>query len=477
MNQLDTDSPIPLYHQLRGQILDRVTSGEFRPGQRIPTEHEICAAYGVSRTTARQALSSLADDGVIERARRRGSIVSPSWRSSPEGMELKMVISDDVRGRQITDSVSPSQSISVEVVPYDQIHEHLMRSVSEGEAPDVAMIDHVWIAQFAASHMIYPLGELNPTWAHELVTERLHNSVASGYQYDGSLYAVPEEVNVAGIWYDTEVLESVGVGVPNTWEDLIIAATLVRDAGIVTYPIAMPGGEAAQETTTYCLAAMLASNDATIMNEAVHLNSPGAVETLRLIRRFITEGLMNPDVINHHWLEGPRLLSSGTAAITIGGSYELEHIARDIGEPPSAVGKRYVFSAFPSGPNGKPATALGGMGHVIFRQSRDPQRSMDLLEAMMSPRVFGSRAAGHWTLSPFRSVDVSSAPESPFIAGTAAMLANARTRPVVAGYQPITRQLQRMVQSVIAGSTRPAAAVEHTAEFIGAMTDVPVIHA
>jgi len=64
---LDPTSAIPLYHQLKTHFLERVNRGEFLPGDRIPTEHEICEAYGVSRTTARQALTELADEGVIIR--------------------------------------------------------------------------------------------------------------------------------------------------------------------------------------------------------------------------------------------------------------------------------------------------------------------------------------------------------------------------------------------------------------------------
>ena len=114
------------------------------------------------------------------------------------------------------------------------------------------------------------------------------------------------------------------------------------------------------------------------------------------------------------------------------------------------------------------------MAHVVFRQSTDPLRAMDLIEAIMTPSAIESRAADHWAIPPLQSVIAPSSPESPFITETLSMLPHARTRPIVAGYQPVTRQLQRMLQSVISGSMRPAAAIERTAEFIGAMTNLPV---
>jgi ABC-type glycerol-3-phosphate transport system substrate-binding protein len=471
MDQLDPKSPLPLYHQLRSLLLKRITSGEFLPGERIPTEHELCEAYSVSRTTAGQALSLLADEGVVERARRRGTIVSPTWRSSPEGSVLRMVMSDQVRADHIRTSIDTSRNLSIEVVPYDRIHQYLMRAVAEGDAPDIAMIDHVWIAEFAESHMIYPLDELNPVWVNDLVANDLHPSIASGFRYETSMYAIPEEINLAGIWYDTTALDSVGVDVPLTWDELISTAILLRDAGTMRYPISMPGGEAAGETTTYCLAAMLASNDASIMDETVRLDAPNATAVLRLIRQFITDGLTNPEAISNGWLEGPRLLANGEAAINIGGSYEIEHIARRADIPLEFVGDRFVFAPFPGGPDGQPATVIGGMGHVVLRQSTDPLRAMDLVEAMTSSPVLSRRAEGHWTIPPLRSVVSANSPESRFINETVEMLPTARTRPIVAGYQPVTRQLQRLVQSVITGSIRPAGAAERTAEFIAAITD------
>jgi multiple sugar transport system substrate-binding protein len=471
---LDPASPIPLYHQLKTHILERVGGGEYLPGERIPTEHEICDAYGVSRTTARQALTALANEGVILRAPRRGSIVAPGWRSTPDNTEIRLVISDTTRAERIADSIDGSANVNIDVIAYDQIHEHLMRSVSEGDAPDIALIDHVWVAEFASSHMIYPLDELDPEWVSNLTTNAIHDSIASGYRYEGSMYAVPEEVNLAGIWYDMDALAAVGGAIPRTWQQLIAVASEMKAAGMVEYPISMPGGEVAQETTTYCLAAILASNDSSIITDSVRLDTPEGVAAMRLIRQFVVEGLVSPDVVSHDWLAGPRALANGSVAINIGGSYESEHIARATGFPQSSIGDRYVFAPFPGGPSGHPATVIGGMAHVVFRQSTDPLRAMDLIETIMTPSAIESRAADHWTIPPLRSDIAPSSPDSPFIAETMSMLPHAKTRPIVAGYQPITRQLQRMLQSVISGSMRPAAAIERTAEFIGAMTNLPV---
>jgi GntR family transcriptional regulator len=69
-------SRIPLYYQLENLLREKINSGGFAPGDRLPTESELILQYGVSRITVRQALQALADDGLIERRQGRGTFVA-----------------------------------------------------------------------------------------------------------------------------------------------------------------------------------------------------------------------------------------------------------------------------------------------------------------------------------------------------------------------------------------------------------------
>lgn len=62
--------------RIRSDVEARVHSGEWRPGDRIPFEHELVAAYGCSRGTVSKALTRLARAGLIERRRKAGSFVA-----------------------------------------------------------------------------------------------------------------------------------------------------------------------------------------------------------------------------------------------------------------------------------------------------------------------------------------------------------------------------------------------------------------
>lgn len=68
---------IPLYLKIYNEIKNQILSGQYPPGERIPTELEISEAYSVSRITATRAVKDLEANGYIHRIRKRGSIVNP----------------------------------------------------------------------------------------------------------------------------------------------------------------------------------------------------------------------------------------------------------------------------------------------------------------------------------------------------------------------------------------------------------------
>ncbi len=67
-------NPYPRYLQIRNILVSRLADGAS-PGDRFPTEHELCHEFGVSRETVREALSGLERDGYIARHRGRGTVV------------------------------------------------------------------------------------------------------------------------------------------------------------------------------------------------------------------------------------------------------------------------------------------------------------------------------------------------------------------------------------------------------------------
>ncbi|GGE16156.1 phosphonate metabolism transcriptional regulator PhnF [Marinithermofilum abyssi] len=74
--QLDPESVIPLYHQLKEILKERIESGEWNPGDQIPSENELRKRYQVSRNTVIKALDDLVREGLLHRKQGRGTFVS-----------------------------------------------------------------------------------------------------------------------------------------------------------------------------------------------------------------------------------------------------------------------------------------------------------------------------------------------------------------------------------------------------------------
>lgn len=66
---------VPLYTQLEEILREKIVGGAIAPGDMIPTELELAAMYNVSRTTARQAILNLVQEGLVYRVSGQGTFV------------------------------------------------------------------------------------------------------------------------------------------------------------------------------------------------------------------------------------------------------------------------------------------------------------------------------------------------------------------------------------------------------------------
>ena len=69
-----SDPRLPLYHQVREALLKDIEA--LAPGTRLPTEKELMARFGVSRTTVREAVNEMARAGLIRRRSGSGTFVA-----------------------------------------------------------------------------------------------------------------------------------------------------------------------------------------------------------------------------------------------------------------------------------------------------------------------------------------------------------------------------------------------------------------
>lgn len=74
--KLNKDIPIPLYYQVKRMILNELSSGKLKQGDKLPGETEFCEHLGISRPTVRLALSELETEGILVRKKKSGTFVA-----------------------------------------------------------------------------------------------------------------------------------------------------------------------------------------------------------------------------------------------------------------------------------------------------------------------------------------------------------------------------------------------------------------
>jgi GntR family histidine utilization transcriptional repressor len=90
----------PLYAKVKEHILDKIRSGAWEPGARVPSENELVESFGISRMTANRALRELMAEGYLNRVPGVGTFVrkAPALSSL---LELRNIAEEiDQRGHR-----------------------------------------------------------------------------------------------------------------------------------------------------------------------------------------------------------------------------------------------------------------------------------------------------------------------------------------------------------------------------------------
>lgn len=110
---IDRDSYEPAYAQLANILRRQISAGLFRPGDRLPSESQLCESYLVSPMTVRRAINLLVEEGVVSAIQGRGTFVKPLelGRAAFDLRELRELFNDPAMAVKLLD---------VRVVPADE---------------------------------------------------------------------------------------------------------------------------------------------------------------------------------------------------------------------------------------------------------------------------------------------------------------------------------------------------------------------
>lgn len=90
--RLDFSSQLPIYRQIRDQIVVGIASGELAPGEKLPAIRALAEESGVNMMTVSKAYALLKHEGLITTDRRGGTVVAASGLSGGLGEQAKELL-------------------------------------------------------------------------------------------------------------------------------------------------------------------------------------------------------------------------------------------------------------------------------------------------------------------------------------------------------------------------------------------------
>jgi GntR family histidine utilization transcriptional repressor len=159
----------PRYQQLKDLIIARISSGDLRSDDRVPSENELVESMSVSRMTANRALRELTSEGYVERIAGRGTFVA-DFRARSHVLDVQN-IADEVsrRGhkhrceviRSARDPASAELADALQIDSGDAVY-HLLLVHFENASP-IQIEDRHVVADFAPECLQQDFTSITPS--------------------------------------------------------------------------------------------------------------------------------------------------------------------------------------------------------------------------------------------------------------------------------------------------------------------------
>lgn len=188
----------------------------------------------------------------------------------------------------IDDTFTPETGISVNVKLISQ--EALMPAVVAGTGPDVALsVNQGDPVNFALRNAALDISKFDD---YESLASQYYENTLIPFQYKGGVYGIPETLNFNVMFYRKDILEELGVEIPNTWDDLIKILPTIQKSNM---NVGIPSIERKINNVLYPdlsnFFAQLYQKGGTLYNEngsKTMLDGELAVEAFEIYTRFFT---------------------------------------------------------------------------------------------------------------------------------------------------------------------------------------------
>ncbi|MBZ9849409.1 sugar ABC transporter substrate-binding protein [Mesorhizobium sp. CA14] len=349
----------------------------------------------------------------------------------------------------------PDVAISVRAVPFGDLLTTLRSQGGSSDGPTIGGIYDLWLPELARDKLVAPA----PDAVAAEVKSAWPAGVVSAASVGGTLYGIPNEIDVYALNYNKELFKEAGIAAPpKTWAEFKDAAAKLTNKDKGQQGFGMINSWAAG--VVHPFASLLVSNGGNLVKDGKPaLDSPQAGETFALYEDLIKSGASNPAMATADAnTTGPFLdnFVSGKTGMIIMANWWESALKTGMGDKFANV----ATAPIPVGPSGdKPHSISYSWMTVVNAKAGEAEQkaAWEFLAWLNSPKSGKSGASAmsdilmSMGILPSRSSDIEAHKDklsSEFLSGYVSVLADARPFPVVPGGQEFSESLQQTLEAL-----------------------------
>ncbi|WP_028983776.1 ABC transporter substrate-binding protein [Sporolactobacillus terrae] len=362
---------------------------------------------------------------------------------------------DDIK-QMTKDFEKENKNIKVDLtfVSYEALEQKILTAAPTGDY-DVVLVDQPWTAKFSKAGLIQDLTDRTK----DLDKSDIYEPVMEAGTYDNKLYAMPWLNDTRYLFYNKKMLKEAGFDAPpKTWDELNKQAKVIKDKGIVKYPIVWSWKQA--EALVCDVTSIFYSYNGEFIDQGKPvINNSTNLKALNAMKHVLDSGLSNPNSTEYLEEDVRSVFSNGDAAFAINWTY-MYNLANDPKE--SKVSGDVGIALSPGTSDVKSATVNGGMGLSITKgskHSKEAWKYISYLSAKDVQKNYTKSALPIWKSLYDDPEVVKLNPE--VVKVSKEQFKYLVSRPMVPWYGQLSQKMQVEIQKALLGQQKPEDALKN----------------
>jgi multiple sugar transport system substrate-binding protein len=275
---------------------------------------------------------------------------------------------------------NPDIKIDLTFVAYEELKPKILTAAQTG-GYDVVLGDCIWPPQFAKSGMVLDVTDR----IKKLDISDIYEGALQSTKYEGKYYGLPWLNDVKYLFYNKAMLAKAGITTaPATWDQLLKDAEILKEKGIVEYPIAASWAQAEALLCDYTVIAGSFGGVFVDSSNNPTFDTPENKKALDFMYNSIKAGLTNPKSLEMIEDDVLSTFDSGNAAFALNWTYMLNE-SKDASK--SQVAGDVAIACVPGTDKAASATVNGGMPLMITSGCQHPDDAWEYMVFVSSKDI------------------------------------------------------------------------------------------